>query len=177
MTIFTVGHSNVPLERFVSLLELHDVKVVADVRSNPFSKYCRHFDIDNVREALKSLGFLYVFLGRELGGKPKDERLYDESGNVVYARIAATTMFQQGIERLISGMSTYKIALMCGEEDPTHCHRRRLIGGELQSRGISVAHIRRDGSLHYDADLTELENKKPGVAGSIEQLSLFNALT
>ena len=36
---------------------------------------------------------------------------------------------------------------MCSELDPERCHRSKLIGEALESRGISMSHIDRDGSL------------------------------
>jgi len=41
--VFTIGHSNHPLEVFVDLLKKHEIDVVVDVRSRPRSKYTPHF--------------------------------------------------------------------------------------------------------------------------------------
>jgi uncharacterized protein (DUF488 family) len=173
--VYTVGHSNGPFESFTRLLELHRVQVVADVRSYPFSKYCQQFDTDNIRASLKNAEYVYVFMGGELGGKPKGEQFYDAEGHVLYDRIAATPAFARGLERLFHGMESYTIALMCAEEDPTHCHRRLLIGRVLQERDIRVAHIRADGSLQSDADLETIMSKRSPLLPDVEQLSLFSA--
>ncbi|WP_438317905.1 hypothetical protein ACP6EK_03390 [Candidatus Caldatribacterium sp. SIUC1] len=35
LTIYTIGHSNHPLERFLELLQKHGIELVVDVRSRP----------------------------------------------------------------------------------------------------------------------------------------------
>lgn len=172
--VYTVGHSNGSFDTLATLLELHNVQVVADVRSFPFSKYNKQFDTDKVRLSLKNAGMLYVYLGNEIGGMPKGSQFRDEDGNIVYAKIAASPNFHRGLTRLESGMQTYSIALMCGEEDPSNCHRRLLIARELQNRDISVMHIRGDGALHSECDLEYLERNRSGANSNVEQLSLFN---
>lgn len=37
--IYTVGHSNHPIERFLGLLQRHGIELLADVRSMPYSRY------------------------------------------------------------------------------------------------------------------------------------------
>ena len=38
ITVLTIGHSNHPIARFVSLLRTHRVTAIADVRSSPYSR-------------------------------------------------------------------------------------------------------------------------------------------
>jgi uncharacterized protein (DUF488 family) len=143
------------METFIELLVQHEIEVLADIRSHPFSKYAKHFDHDNLQKAIRANGLKYVYLGRELGGMPKDRALYDADGHVVYSRIAETESFKEGIERLLKGIESYKIALMCAEENPTNCHRRRLVASYLIEKGYEVLHIRRGGKLNTDEDLEE----------------------
>src|SRR5438552_15968644 len=95
--VFTIGHSNHRIEDFLELLRRFDIDVVADVRSAPFSKFSPHFNQSNVMLAVKDAGRKYVFLGRELGGKPKDSAFYDDDGHVQYWKLAESAAFQQGI--------------------------------------------------------------------------------
>jgi uncharacterized protein (DUF488 family) len=94
-----------------------------------------------------------LYLGKELGGMPKDSDFYDGDGNVMHNKIAETGLFKFGIERLQKGVSLYTVALCCGEENPTGCHRRLLIGRVMSQLGVEVLHIRGDGSLQTEADL------------------------
>lgn len=170
--VLTIGHSNGTLERFLELLKLHCVQVVADVRSHPYSKYSPHFDREGLAKSLATAGLRYVFLGRELGGRPPGEEYYDADGRVLYGKVADSPPFQEGLARLERGLRDYTVALLCSEEDPGACHRRLLVGRVLGERGFSVEHIRGDGRLQTEPQLA-------AEAGPIcpDQLSLFEELS
>lgn len=155
--VFSIGHSNHPLERFVELLAKHRVAVVADIRSHPGSKYSPHFDREVVKRALSAAGIRYVFLGDTLGGRPSQPDFYDREGHVLYRRVAETQWFRDGIERLLSGARRYRVAMMCSEENPRDCHRRLLVGRVLMGMGVGVIHIRGDGALQSEDELIESE--------------------
>jgi uncharacterized protein (DUF488 family) len=76
--------------------------------------------------------------------------------------MTASQEFQGAIERLERGIAGYRVALLCGEEDPAHCHRRLLVGRVMAERGHEVFHIRADGRLQSEAELTA-ESGKPLV--------------
>ena len=71
MVIYTVGHSTHTAEDFLRLLAAHQIDVVADVRSRPYSHYNPHFNRDALKNLLHEAGVRYLFLGRELGGNPR----------------------------------------------------------------------------------------------------------
>jgi uncharacterized protein (DUF488 family) len=156
-TIFTIGHSNHPPEAFLALVEQHQIRLVVDVRSSPYSRYATEFNREAVRSHLRSRGIEYCFLGDLLGGQPDDEQFYDDEGHVRYDRLAESSPFQRGIERVLTGIESHRAALMCGEEDPTDCHRRRLIGRVLAERGICVVHVRGDGRAKTEEELAAEE--------------------
>lgn len=139
---------------FLELLTRHAIEVVVDTRSAPYSKFATQFNQAELKTSLQKAGRKYVFLGRELGGRPDRSEFYDDEGHVRYDRVAASTPFQEGIERLERGISQYRVALLCSEEDPSGCHRRLLVGRVLQRRGILVEHIRGDGQLMNEDALT-----------------------
>ena len=151
--LFTIGHSNVALDDFLSLLRQHGVQAVADVRTVPRSRYVPHFNAGQLRDALARCDISYLPFGRELGGRPEDARFYDTQGHVLYGRLAASPAFQEGIDRVLARGQTQRIALLCSEEDPARCHRHLLIGRVLRRRGVAVAHIRRDGHIETESDL------------------------
>jgi uncharacterized protein (DUF488 family) len=157
--VFTVGHSNVTQEAFVVLLKTHSIEVLVDVRSAPYSKYVPHFSGDALKQAVVRAGIKYLYLGRELGGRPREPRFYDSEGHVRYDLIAESPQFQEGIERLLRGIREHRVALMCNEEDPHKCHRRLLVGRVLTARGVAVLHIRGDGRIQPEAELAEAERK------------------
>ncbi|MEB3232696.1 MAG: DUF488 domain-containing protein [Leptolyngbyaceae bacterium] len=151
-TIFTIGHSNHSLDAFLSLLQQHEINALADVRSAPYSRYLPHFNQKALQAYLPKAAIRYVFLGQELGARPRDSSCY-VAGKAVYEKIAATTFFQHGLQRLIQGSQTYRIALMCAEKDPLTCHRAILIGQHLVPWNVAIAHIHSDGNLESHDDL------------------------
>ena len=146
ITLYTVGHSNHPIEKFVALLTAHDIGAVADVRSQPFSRRHPQFNKDRLTAHLAQHGIAYVFLGRELGARSENPACY-EDGKVQYPRLAATASFKAGIDRLLAGAQKYRVALMCAEKEPLDCHRTLLVSRALEQAGVSISHILADGTL------------------------------
>ena len=151
--MFTVGHSNHSAEKFVDLLKRHRIELLVDTRSRPYSKHAPHFNIRGIEAILSKDGIGYLFLGRELGGRPEEEMFYDTEGRVDYALVARSQPFLDGISRLEQEIRTSTVALLCSEEDPTRCHRRLLVGRALEERGITLRHIRGDGSIHIEGEM------------------------
>lgn len=153
-TIFTIGHSTHSLPRFVELLRMHGVTAVADIRSSPHSRVRPEFSREPLRKALRANGIEYVFLGRELGARSKDQACY-EDGRVQYRKIAETDLFRSGLKRVLDGSRTYRIALLCAEREPLACHRTLLVARELEVLGETVQHIHADG--HLESQTAALE--------------------
>jgi uncharacterized protein (DUF488 family) len=168
--VLTIGHSTHSLDEFVSLLQRNDVTALADVRSMPFSRFMPHFNRRELRRALVERDLSYAFLGRELGARSEDQSCYVE-GRVQYRLLARTELFRTGIDRVLKGAATERIALMCAEKDPLDCHRTLLVARALVEEGIDVGHILHDGRLegHVDA-MTRLMEKF-----GLMQASLFRS--
>ena len=161
-SFFTIGHSNHAIEIWLALLRQHGVEVVADARSSPYSKYVPQFDKELIQRSLEDAGIRYLYFGAELGGRPANPAYYDAKGRVLYSRLRDDARFQAAIVRLESGIERFRVALLCGEEDPAHCHRRLLIGRVLTERGHTMLHIRGDGRLESD-ETVAAEAGKPLV--------------
>jgi uncharacterized protein (DUF488 family) len=163
--LFTVGHSNLEPEAFLGLLLRFGVTAVADVRSRPFSRRLPHFNQGALEGFLKHHGIAYVFLGAELGGRPASAGLYDPGGWADYERIRETAPFRAALERLVGGLDRFTVALMCGEEDPLHCHRGLMIAPALQERGLPPRHIRKGGRLETTPRLEARLQQETGLGG------------
>jgi uncharacterized protein (DUF488 family) len=150
-TLYTIGHSNHPIDRLVALLRQHEITAVCDVRSKPYSRYNPHFDREALKSALEAASITYVFLGKELGARSDDPSCY-LYGKVQYTKLAQTALFQSGLQRVRDGMKTYTIALMCAEKEPLDCHRTILVSRQLAASGLSIQHIHEDGRLEPHAD-------------------------
>ena len=158
-SFFTLGHSNHDLEAWLALVRQHQIEVVVDTRSSPYSKYVPQFDKEPIQRSLEEAGVRYLFLGAELGGRPANPSYYDASGRVLYGRLRDDARFRAAIARLESGMERFRVALLCGEEDPAHCHRRLLIGRVLIERGHTMLHIRGDGRIETDEAVATASGK------------------
>lgn len=143
-TLFTIGHSTHPAERFVELLRRHGITAVSDVRSAPYSRMNPQYNREPLKELLVRSGIAYVFLGEELGARSSDPACY-EGGKVQYDRLAQTALFRRGIERVLEGSKRFTIALMCAEKEPLSCHRTILVARHLRAAGAPVEHILADG--------------------------------
>jgi uncharacterized protein (DUF488 family) len=144
--LFTIGHSNHEIGRFLDLLEMNSITAVCDVRSSPYSRYNPQFNRELLQTSLKQRRIAYVFLGNELGPRSEDPACYVD-GKVQYSKLAATGNFRSGLERLSTGIKTYRVALMCAEKDPIYCHRMILICRALRKGPLEIENILDDGSL------------------------------
>ncbi|MCA9522078.1 MAG: DUF488 domain-containing protein [Myxococcales bacterium] len=153
LTLYTVGHSNHSFEVFIELLGRFSVRQLVDVGSQPYSKWVAHFSKAPLARALEEIALGYHFFGRELGGRPEGAAYYGDDGRLDCGTRAVAEDFLDGIERLVALAQTATTALMCAEEDPTGCHRARLLAPVLRERGITLLHIRGDGRLEPDRPL------------------------
>jgi uncharacterized protein (DUF488 family) len=160
-SILTVGHSRHPLERFIALLEGAGATALADVRSAPMSRFSPHFNRGALAASLVAQGIGYVFLGKELGGRPQQQSLFT-AGVADYEKMAASPEFRVGLARLTEAAERHLTAVMCSEADPLDCHRCLLVGRALAGGGIDVGHILASGVVvtHAQAEdrLLDLEN-------------------
>ncbi len=155
------------METWLALVRQHGVEVVVDTRSSPYSRYVPQFDKELVQRSLEEAGVRYLFLGAELGGRPANPAYYDNSGHVIYGRLRDDSNFTAAIARLETGMERFRVALICGEEDPAHCHRRLLIGRVLTEHSHTMLHIRGDGRVETDATVAAA-SEKPLVEAQAE---------
>lgn len=127
-TIFTIGHSRHGAEHFAALLQMHQIALLADVRSHPASKWAPQFGKVALARMLGAHAIDYVFLGRELGGRPAGAEFYGPDGAVDYERRAGAPDFVAGLERLAELAGARRTAILCAEEDPAAPRSARLSG-------------------------------------------------
>lgn len=129
-TIWTIGHSNHPLERFLGILEAHGVECVIDVRRFPVSRKWPHFDAESLRASLPAAGIDYAGMP-DLGGRRKPRT---DSPHIAwrvdqfrgYADFMDTPEFARSLERAMALARERPCALMCAESLPWRCHRSLL---------------------------------------------------
>jgi len=145
LRIWTIGHSTRTIDKFISLLEEHGIKSLADVRSLPGSKRYPQFNKERLADSLGKVGIRYEHFP-ELGGRRKPR---GDSPNTAwrnasfrgYADYMETEQFQKGVRRLLDlAADAGPTAIMCAEAVWWRCHRA-LISDYLKARGIEVIHI------------------------------------
>jgi uncharacterized protein (DUF488 family) len=147
MTIYTIGHSNIAIERFADLLHSSSIQVLVDTRSQPYSRYAPQFNRESLQTSIELAGIAYLYLGDQLGGRPRDARYYLPEGTVDYDQLAEAPFYREGIERLESAAEGHSLAIMCSEADYKDCHRYKLITRSLVNEGVEVQHILHSGEL------------------------------
>jgi uncharacterized protein (DUF488 family) len=178
--LFSIGHSNIPVERFVAMLRATNIAAIADVRSTPASRFCPWFSAKNLAPLLAREGIDYLFYGDALGGRPRDQNLYRD-GIADYEAMARQPDFNAGIARLLADAAPRRakggLCLMCAERDPLDCHRCLLVARALAGRGMTFGHILHDGRIEphtaIEKRLLELANKECDLfaTGQDEQLT------
>jgi uncharacterized protein (DUF488 family) len=152
LTIYSVGHSNLTIEGFLTLLTDHGIETIVDVRSMPYSQYSPQFNREELQRALDRQGISYAYAGDFLGGRPTEPSCYkngvvpegkaDYLSLVDYPAVARQPTYQRGLNRLLEIAAESRTAVMCSEEDPNRCHRQHLIAQTLLEKDCSVLHIR-----------------------------------
>jgi uncharacterized protein (DUF488 family) len=152
LTIHTIGHSKLPIDRFLSLLAENRIKLLVDIRSVPYSRFAPQFNRKALEAVLLEAGFEYLFLGDKLGGRIQDPDCYLEgklpemkagmAALVDYEALKAKAFFAEGVAELLSRAGEGSSAIMCSEEDPDRCHRKLLVGRRLLEEGVELVHIR-----------------------------------
>jgi uncharacterized protein (DUF488 family) len=172
LTLYTIGHSNLSADDFLTYLRRHDITVLVDVRSAPYSRFVPHFNKAELEVFLKTHHIDYRFAGEYLGGQPKHADVYKDGqipgedterpeflGLVQYEEVMKRDWYQKGIQRLLQIIQetmdkSSHVAVMCSEGNPRECHRHHLIARSLidpsvriVNESIKVQHIIKDGNI------------------------------
>lgn len=154
MKIYTIGHSNYSMERFLDMLRHYNINTVVDIRGTPYSKYNVQYDKEKLQETLRSEGFIYIYMAKEFAAKRGNKQSYNGEGYSNFEEVVKEKDFLSGIERLKVGCSKgYRIALLGAMQSPIRCHRCILLGRELIKAGFELRHILDDYSLATQEDM------------------------
>lgn len=149
--IFTIGHSTMPLVKFVSLLKENSIELLADIRTIPRSRHNPQFNMDTLPGGLAGKEIEYRHLGA-LGGlrHTRPDSINTAWVNASFRGFAdymQTREFEKGLKELTKLARSRRTAIMCAEAVPWRCHRS-LIADALTARGWHVEHITGTGRPH-----------------------------
>lgn len=171
MKLYTIGHSNHGVDKFIRLLEDNSITALVDVRTAPYSRYNPQFNKENLEFVLAQREIQYAYAGKYLGGRPTDPACYknkilpgenvDFLHEVDYPEVMKRAWFIRGIERLVEMADEHTTAIMCSEENPAECHRHHLIAQFLMENHpeVEVRHIRGDGTIFGARSIRESVDK------------------
>jgi len=157
VTLYTIGHSTLPLDDFLSVLHAHGIETLVDIRAFPASRRFPHFSKDSLTAALSPKGINYTWMPSLGGHRSKS---LDDSPNIAlrsrafrnYADYMLSPAFERAARELVSIAATSRTAYMCAERDYRQCHRR-LLSDWLSAQEYDVRHIT-DSSPTHEHEMT-----------------------
>lgn len=147
--LFTIGHSNQPLERFLGLLQAQGIRHLADIRRYPGSRRWPWFGKDALPESLREIGVAYRHFPALGGRRAPSPDSPNGAWRVAQFRAFADHMdtpgFHAALDDLLALRNEGPVAVMCAEALPWRCHRN-LVSDAALVRGIPVFHILSKGA-------------------------------
>jgi uncharacterized protein (DUF488 family) len=142
--VFTIGHSTLPIERFVAMLHIYGIGRLVDIRTIPRSRHNPQFNDSALSHSLTAERIEYVPM-QALGGlrhahKNSPNAGWRNANFRGYADYMQTTAFQDALDALIHMSRERRVAIMCAEAVPWRCHRS-LVADALSVRGVAVIEI------------------------------------
>ncbi len=135
-TIWTVGHSTLPLEKFLEVVR--DVEILADIRRFPGSRRHPQFSQESLRQA-KAYRWFEALGGRRSGATDRHPALRNKAFRA-YAAHMDSPEFGEALRELEALAAGRRTALLCAEGAWFRCHRR-LLSDLLLARGWGVLHL------------------------------------
>src|SRR5882757_4806126 len=147
--IFTLGHSTLPIERFVALLRAYGIERLADIRTVPRSRHNPQFNDTALAGTLAAEHLEYIPM-QVLGGlrharKDSPNAGWRNASFRGYADYMQTEEFQAALDRLIQISREKRVAIMCAEAVPWRCHRS-LVADALGVHSVPVIEILSESS-------------------------------
>ena len=123
--LFSIGYEGKSIDTFINILLKNDIKLLCDVRWNPFSRKFG-FSKKQLQHILGNMGIDYIHiptLGIESAERQSLETLDDY--NALFERYKNSLPSKTKELHQVYSMlqSNGRIALMCYEQDPNYCHR------------------------------------------------------
>lgn len=140
--LYSIGCSTRTICDFINILKKYHIKVVADVRSVPYSRFTPQYNAEFLKKELLKNKIRYGSFAKEFGAR-RDEDFVYLNNTVDFNKVMSLQVFKDGVNRIRHGLEQgYSIALMCTEYDPLDCHRLSLVSrGIKKISGISTKHI------------------------------------
>ncbi|MGE0060266.1 MAG: DUF488 family protein [Dehalococcoidia bacterium] len=143
-TVYTIGHSNTPVQALLDQLTAAGIEIVVDIRRFPSSRRNPQFNATSLAASLRGAGIEYQH-AEALGGRR--EPLPDSPNRAIasdqlrgYVDYSATPEFEAAEQQLLATADQRRTAVMCAEAQPDDCHRF-LLADALVACGHDVLHL------------------------------------
>lgn len=139
---FTVGYEGRNLDEFLKILKDSDVRVLVDVRKDPYSKFDKSFSEGLLSGIVMKSNIRYIHLP-ELGVDYSERQKLKESHDYEsYFKLYSEYLDENLdiVSFLQSILSTNVSCLMCYEKDYKRCHRM-VLADKLSQRGFVFVHL------------------------------------
>ncbi len=148
--LFTIGHSTLPIERFIFILKTYGIEHLVDVRTMPRSRHNPQFNGPDLAVSLAAEHIEYTHM-QALGGlrharKDSVNTGWRNTSFRGYADYMQTEAFQTALETLMRMSHQKRVAIMCAEAVPWRCHRS-LVADALNARAVPVVEIFSESSF------------------------------
>lgn len=147
-TLYTCGHSNREPGRLLEMLRWQGIGRLIDIRRYPVSRRHPGFTREIFQPWIEAAGIRYQWEGEMLGGRRTARQDSPHSALAEDLRGFADHMESQGFIRLAGVLvrmaAMERIALMCSERLPEHCHRT-LVADYLFANGCRIVHLIDEG--------------------------------
>ena len=160
--VFTLGHSTLPIESFLALLQAYGIERLVDIRTIPRSRHNPQFNDTALAGSLEAQHLEYVHL-KALGGLRRARKDSPNTGwrNESFRGFADYMQTEESRDALITliRMSCEKrVAIMCAEAVPWRCHRS-LVADALSVRDVPVVEILSESSyrMHELTSFAQVE--------------------
>lgn len=135
--IHTIGYQNLSIDEFVNILKQRNIKLVIDVRNNPFS-FKQGFSKKWLITNLPNHGIRYVNIP-ELGIPSKYRK--ELNGRALWHKYNELLRLNVGkLESAAQIVKKQSAVLMCFEADHTDCHRSILAEKLKGLTGLTITH-------------------------------------
>jgi uncharacterized protein (DUF488 family) len=127
--LYSVGHSNHTIEKFINILKKNNIDILVDVRTYPRSKYNPQFNEKALEQSLKNESIIYFWKGRNMGG------------------LGVNKDFEENVKLMVEISKEKNVAVMCSEGDYHKCHRESKINPEVEKHQCKMIHILPNGEI------------------------------
>ena len=141
---YSIGYQGLTLDQYLNELIRHDVRVLADVRNNPYSmKYGYTGAVFS--NAVEKMGIRYISF-KELGIESQNRQNLESQADYdrIFAEYEATVLPREtaALARLFKlYMDEKRVAVTCFEKDPKQCHRTRILNKLAADHSELAGHI------------------------------------